>query len=344
MGRILVTVPFVKQGGVSNYAESVVPHLGKDTIVFKRGAKEGQTKAGSLLRIFSLPFRYLYYLIRYRPQRIIVNTSLSKNSMLRDGLLVALSKLFGKKVLLNVHGFRESALKYKRLLKWGYFKSDAICVLSSSFKKSLEEAGYGKQIYIQNNPVSDDLLDIDPKARNSLSNILFLSRIEEYKGIYIALEAFNKLKALYSDLHFDIVGDGSELENVKTAVEKAGIKGVEIHGFKSGAEKMELIARNDVLLFPTYAEGLPISVLEAMAAGLVVITRPVGGLVDLFDKCRFGALVGSKDPDDFAQAYLRLREDLQGSSKTSSNNVQFARANFGSRRIADSILEILEAL
>jgi len=53
----------------------------------------------------------------------MINTSLSKECLIRDGVLVFIAKMFKKKVLLFIHGFDEKALKYKMLLKLGYFMS-----------------------------------------------------------------------------------------------------------------------------------------------------------------------------------------------------------------------------
>ena len=79
--------------------------------------------------------------------------------LLRDGLLVRLSRIAGLKVLLFVHGFQKQALVNKFLLKHLYFKADSICVLSGEFKELLQKAGFDKSVYVKENPVSEDILN-----------------------------------------------------------------------------------------------------------------------------------------------------------------------------------------
>ncbi len=343
MKRILITAPHIETGGVASFVKSILPYF-SDAVVFRRGKREGESWISSMFRSIFMPLNFICCILKFRPRYVIVNSSLSKSMLLRDGLLVRLSRIAGLKVLLFVHGFQKQALVNKFLLKHLYFKADSICVLSGEFKELLQKAGFDKSVYVKENPVSEDILNNNYPVRDSLSRLLFLSRIEEYKGIYIAIDTFRLLKAKYADLHFDIVGDGSVLSEVKSDVLKNKIEGVSIHGYKSGLEKRELIEKSDVLLFPTYNEGLPICVLEAMAAGLAVITRPVGGLVDLFQRCKFGDIIDSKDPEDFAMSYIKMRENLESVTKLRENNKQYAFSHFSPKKVADDLEFIVKSL
>ena len=133
---ILITKPRVTSGGVYTFVENITPFLGADTVVFLRGNKVGN--ANKLLRLFYSivnPFVFIKTLILRNPDEVIINTSLSFSCLLRDGVLVFISKLFQKKVLLIIHGFQEAALGHWALLKAGYFRADAITVLANEFSK-----------------------------------------------------------------------------------------------------------------------------------------------------------------------------------------------------------------
>ena len=116
--KILITSPYSTNGGVSSFVNSLYPFFNSKIKIFFRGDNPNlRHKIFKTFMILMLPFRYFISLLIYRPTCVFINTSLSKTCLLRDGLLVIISKLLRKKVVLMVHGFEESSLKYKFLLK-----------------------------------------------------------------------------------------------------------------------------------------------------------------------------------------------------------------------------------
>ena len=83
-----------------------------------------------------------------------------------------------------------------------------------------------------------------------------------------------------------------------------------------------------IACFPTYGEGLPGSIIEAIAYGLPVITRPVGGLVDFFKNEEHGFITDSLDPNIFADLIERLFLDRELYNRISLSNYQYAQNNF----------------
>ncbi len=295
----------------------------------------------SVLYSLLLPLRFWICLIKEKPEKVIVNTSLSHQNLVRDGILVLISKLLGCRTILVVHGFQRSKLKPAFLLKWGYFKSDVIFVLAEQFKLDIQNAGYKGTIMLQYNPIEDNIWNeiddvVKTKELKHIKNILFLSRIERSKGIYILLDAFKVLQAQYPDIVLRIAGTGNELDVVRKYIHDE--TNVEFMGFVTGSDKLKLLEMSDVFVLPSYTEGLPISVLEAMALGNYIITRPVGGLVDLHVKSNFGLLVESLEPADFVKAMKYAIED--DVSRIRKNNMIFAKNNFSAKQIAERLQNI----
>jgi glycosyltransferase involved in cell wall biosynthesis len=96
-------------------------------------------------------------------------------------------------------------------------------------------------------------------------------------------------------------------------------------------------------VFPTFhGEGMPNAVLEAMAFGLPVITRPVGGLADFFETGRMGYLTESKDPLVLAKLIENLLENEALRKQMSEFNLAYARNHFLSDKVASRLLKIYD--
>lgn len=342
---ILLTSPYSEIGGVSSFVKNILPKLPDNTIVFRRGNQSGHGKWYNMLASIIMPIRFMLVLLFYHPNRIVINTSLGSSLIIRDGILVMLAKLLKRKTLLIIHGFDEAALKHKRLLRWGYFRADAICVLADEFRQKVIEAGFERKVYVQLNPVSEDILALDVKELPPVTKMLYIGRIETAKGVYINLDTFKLLKEKHPEMTFDIVGTGSEYENVKEYIKKNHLEGVTMHGFKSGKEKNDILKScGFTSSSSSYKEGLPISILEAMAVGQLIISRPVGGIVDLYKQCDFGKMTSSLDAKDFADAYEELIADPTKVEFIRRRNREFALKYFAPKSIVENISRIFNEI
>ena len=118
--------------------------------------------------------------------------------------------------------------------------------------------------------------------------VLFAGRLAEEKGIYLLLEIAKQLP----EIQFKIAGDGPELENVKCKMENEKLLNVELLGFVENERLQELIAGARLVVVPSlWYEPSPLSVLEAMAAGKVVVASRIGGIPDLIEDGRTGFLI-----------------------------------------------------
>ncbi len=342
--KILITAPKLDLGGVSSFVKSILPYLGNDAVVYRRGKSLKQDKHVSMVQNLLLPIDFIWFILfKSKADNFIINTSLSLFCLLRDGVMVLIAKLFRKKVLLMIHGFNASVLKHRLLLNIGFFKSDCIIVLSNEFKSKLLLAGYKKNIYTQYNPVDHNILASTAPKRDftKINDILFMSRIEREKGVYILLDFFKDINKLYPHVSLHIAGNGSEFANMMNYITENSIDNVIVHGFVSGNEKIKLLYNTDALIFPSYyAEGLPISVLEAMAAGQLILTRPVAGLVDLYSATNFGASIDSLDSKHFVDIFVDMVENREKLSAVRIKNYQFARDNFCPQIIACKMVKI----
>ena len=231
-----------------------------------------------------------------------------------------------------------------------YFRADAFILQSSRFKDALQRMGCKKPIYVETTAVPDESFSFDTQAFKATDatgvseerfNVLFLSRVEKVKGIYESIEAYRILKEKYPFVTMTIAGDGSDLKNVKEYVRSKGIEGVEFLGWISSSAKHKAFANADVYLFPTFwGEGCPCSVLEAIAYGLPVVTRPVGGIIDLFEKCNVGFMTESGEPKELAGLLQKLLLDIDLRLEISGHNRRYARDNFAASHVAGRLRQV----
>ena len=297
---------------------------------------------------------YLHFLRQMisKHYRVVhLNPSLGFRALLRDGIFILIAKAMGKRVLVFIHGWDhdcESRIREKYLGQFRavFFCADAIIVLAGEFKDKLREMGYTKPIHVEVTNVETAIFEDTSYARGYTGetfNVLYLSRIEREKGIYEALDAFMMLG--HPSARLIVAGDGVELTGAKHYAETKRIKNVTFTGYITGSEKHQAFLEADVFLFPTYyGEGLPIAVLEAMAYGLPVITRPVGGLKDFFEHGVMGYMTESLDPCRYTEFLDAFLKDPASAARMGSFNRDYAREHFSADRVAARLQAIYAKL
>lgn len=325
-------------GGVAQFVKNLSPFFKKDTIIFYRGKRKPKSYFDFAFPLIDV-IRYFGFVMLKRPKKVIINSSLAKVGIIRDGLFILISKLIGAKTILYIHGFDDKALEMKYFLNNGYFKADKIFVLSSKFKNQLQALGCNKPIAISNNPISIDLIEGPEKkvleGGPERLNILMMSRIVGSKGIFVGLEAFVNLQNYNVNLH--IAGTGPDLDRARQYVESNNLKNVFFHGFITGEKKMQLLYDSDILLFPTtHKEGLPINVLEGLAMGLYIITRPVAGINDLKKNYHLD-LVSSTEATDYQEIIISLIESGLPKAEIIENQTK-ARVDFSPKNIVKEVV------
>lgn len=355
--KILILVPGKSShGGINNYYQTLRKHFDLSIEYLERGTRQWPIRKNILLvlvRILIDAWKF-YKLVRTKKYALVqTTTSFSNLSILRDAIYILISKYFNLKVIVFYRGWDEAfTIKVERfylnLFRFIYFKADAIIDLSSKNIETLRRWGYSKSIYLETTTVDMESLrciDLEYvknkyKAGKKGIRILFLSRIEITKGIYEAIDAYNMVRKVFSQVSLTIAGDGSELERVTEYIKDKQIENIEIIGFVEGDKKAAIFKSADLYILPSYSEGMPNSVLEAMAFGLPVITRPVGGIPDFFKNYINGFLIESKDPKDFAEAVEKLLVNDFLILKIAENNYNYAHSRFLSTIVASRVRNI----
>jgi glycosyltransferase involved in cell wall biosynthesis len=178
-----------------------------------------------------------------------------------------------------------------------------VLVLSNFWKEFFVKNITDKNVAVLHNGVYTQVFAACETIPNNLNHFLFLGRLGQRKGVYDLLQAIDDLIKIdgLNDLLFLLAGDG-EIEEVKTIVADKGLQNnVQLLGWVGEKEKLRYLKLADTMILPSYNEGLPMSILEAMAAGKIIISGRVGGIPDLVTEGVNGFLITPGDVESLKQ-------------------------------------------
>lgn len=353
--KVLLACPDLeKPGGVANYFRVLRRHLTSDVVYFIVGARQNELGLLSRgLRFCKDNLKFAMQLKSNRYDIVHLNPSLGPNALIRDGLLLLIAKLFCEKSVVFFRGWdhKWEEIIYRFfpwIFRFVYFRANAFIVLSKDFKLWLQSMGYSKHIYVETTVVPDGIftkiggshsLFQDQKPVGKI-NLLFLTHIERQKGIYETVNAYHILKGKYPQLMLTLAGCGTEVLKVQSYIEEKGICDVKFLGYVTGEAKHLAFSEGDIYIFPSYSEGMPNSVLEAMAYGLPIITTAVGGLKDFFKNGEMGFITEDKSPEHLAELIELLIRDHLLLKKSGEMNRLFAKEHFAASKVAGRLEHI----
>jgi len=342
--KILINTPDLSlSGGVANHYLGLRPFW---KLKVRYNYIGGRKKIPGVLILPVDYIRFFFICLFGSYDLVVLNPSLGQTALKRDAIFLKIAALTKKKTVVFWHGWSpdmvERINKDPGWFKQKYQYASMHLVLSGAFKNDLVNWGIESPVKLTTTKVDDRLLanfDIQKKQVQEFT-ILFLTRVEVYKGIFILLEACKQFLKQDTGIRLVIAGDGSQLDAAKEFVNKNNLRNVHFLGNVKGEQLIQAFESASIYVLPTYNEGMPTSVLEAMAFGLPVITRPVGGLNDFFENGKMGYLIESLDPIDFAEKIAYLIENEELVQKMSANNHSYAKANFLGSQVAENLEQI----
>lgn len=226
--------------------------------------------------------------------------SASRGSFWRKAILAGLGRLFGVPYLFHIHSgeflafYRdECGPLARRFVGYTLRGASRVIVLSEAWKRELDRAIPGLRLEIVKNPI--DVPDDGQPCGGTVPRVLFLGRIRDKKGVFDLLEAMAIVRQAVPNAELVLAGDG-DVEHVRQRAVQLGLgDAVELPGWVDGEAKFDAIRRCEVMALPSYFEGFPIGVLEAMAMGSLVVATRVGGIPDLIRDGENGLLLDAGD-------------------------------------------------
>ena len=230
-----------------------------------------------------------------------------------------------------------------------FYRTQNFVVVSPSTKKELAEIGVDESriSVIYNGSEMPNIPGGTNLATEFCENaakpyFIWLSRVHRYKGIWTALEAFEKFSKSHPEVKLYVVGGGPLLKKLPAWIKSHGLDGkVELTGFVPAARKYELLSSSLALLQTSYKEGWGLTVMEAAQLCKTTIASDVPGLCDSVRDGETGILFPSGDATTCASAMEKIYSDAELREKLGQNAKRYA-LSFSWEKSARETLELLE--
>lgn len=302
----------------------------------------GTMVEGSKLRKLWQAMKAYVRFLAALPQYPIVHVNVaSDNSYYRKALFIRTAKCAGKRIVIHQHGgdfetFYEKEqndrgrAKIRKVLGMGDVFLVLSPVLEQFFKGILDPS---RVILFPNAvPVPDHIEKEYGKQR-----ILFLGRLCKEKGLR---ELFSILPALHEQFPQMRLLLGGIWEDEELRAEAGKMKEyVTDLGWLQGEAKKDYLRISDLFVFPTYFEGQPVSVLEAMAYQCGIAASRVGGIPQMIEQEQTGLLIEPKDPEGLKSALQKLLSDSELCERLGKNARAKVQKEFS---IEKSLLELVK--
>lgn len=249
----------------------------------------------------------------------------------RCKLFISLAKKCGKKVILHEHAadFVDYYLEAdnKQDITNTLQMCDAMIVLSQSWMKYFASIGMEEErIHVLNNIVSPPTLLPEKHTEDGKLHLMYMGEISKRKGGFDLLKAIVDNKKYFADKLILRMG-GNEVDgDIKAYVRENGLESfVTYEGWIAGQKKIDCLNWEDVYILPSYNEGLPIAILEAMAYSHPIISTPVGGIPEIIKSGENGILVKPGDTKCIADAikfYIENRDAIRKQGNNAYKVVQ----------------------
>lgn len=258
---------------------------------------------------------FFNFLISHKIKLISVHAS-SGSSFYRKVGYILLSRMFKVPIFLHIH----PSHFYDFYLSCGYLTRKVVCFafnistgvifLTQDMARKFSEIYPKNKIHVLANPVHVELFQsVERFNMKGNHTLLFLGWIIPGKGVYDIVDIIPEVVNDFPDVKFLFAGN-KEIDKLKSLIQDRGLKPhAKVLGWVEGETKIQLLRSSRLLLLPTYTEGIPNVLLEAMACGLPAITTPVGGIPSFFQEGVNGYYVRPGDKEGLRNLISSLLYD-----------------------------------
>ena len=255
----------------------------------------------------------------------------------RSGLIKALKSPIQMLKRLNFYLLRSAAVKADLLFTY------------SNFSRRLVEDGIHGEYHNSINTITPG---IDPswinaaiKKKENFSEILYFGRIEREKGIDILLKSFTNVLSKFPDLKLHLIGEGNYMHNSKKLSSELNINNnIVFYGWKEMQDIQKIMSNCDLCVLPSRIESFGLTIAEAMAAGIPVISTIAGAIPETLKDGETGTLVPSEDIEALKKAIIYALENRNEMRKMAQAAREMVKKKFSWDLSAKKHIKIYKSL
>lgn len=312
--KILITAPSLDEtrnvSGISTIVRQIMDYGPDEYSHFVAGREDGERSGAKwAIRQALLPANFFLRIMRFRPDVIHINTALTDRSIIRDAALVTAAKLTGRPIAVAIHGGKYLIEDFTstRLFEitGGMLKKANTIIVYSEYEKALISKKWpGRVISTLPNAIPAEFIG-NADRENEEPLLVYFGRMHESKGLHELIEASRALRDAGFKFRLDAYGEGPIREFFVSEMTNAIGDRFNYGGVITGSDKWLILRQADIFVLPSrYGEGLPMAMLEAMAAGCIVVAGDVASVSTVVRDSQNGYLV---KPNDAAGLASKLK-------------------------------------
>jgi glycosyltransferase involved in cell wall biosynthesis len=299
---------------------------------------ETQIDRSMMAKIYYFAHAMLSY-IYWLPKCQLVHIHLSEPfSALRKAAFAVLAILMNKPVIMHFHSFSPDTTinsKWRPLYKFLFSRAKSIFVLSPYWQNEIAKSLGKLPVVVIPNPCPD--VAIKEPSSPLRPYIFFAGTLNARKGYADLIQAFSIVAQKYPEWDLVLAGNG-ELQKARTLAEKNGIDSrIRMPGWISNELKEEQFRNAAIFCLPSYAEGFPMAILDAMAYGLPIVVTPVGGIPDILENNKSALIVEPGDVQGLADHLAMLMSSQELRTSLSHASIKLAHSTFSLGSIVERI-------
>ncbi|RKI91752.1 glycosyltransferase family 1 protein [Parablautia intestinalis] len=303
-------------------------------------------EGNKLRKLFKAAAAFILFWVKAPFYRIVHVNVASDSSYFRKSFFIKAAKLLKKRIVIHQHGGDFENFYYKQLNSRGrksvqriFSMADSFLVLSPVAKQFFSGIVEENKIVVLPNSIC-----IPPAKRKQYGQrrILFLGRLCRAKGIEELLEAAAELVKKYPDMKLYLGGIWEEKE-LKELAARHSSHVVDL-GWITGEEKSRYLAESDIFVLPSYFEGQPVSILEAMAYSCAIVASNVGGIPQMIEDEKTGILVLPENVRSLKKGLEKALGDAEICARMGANARQKVEEGFSIEKNMEKLLEIYETV
>jgi glycosyltransferase involved in cell wall biosynthesis len=262
-------------------------------------------------------FKFFFYLCR-GCELVYVHTALYK-SLYRKLIFLFFSFMMKKRTILHIHPstvkrYFSRLNRIERVIIFYVFnRVDAIVVLSKETGKYIGQNFPTKKVHILRNPIIVEKMKNKFGIKRKIGEAIYLGWYVWGKGIYKLVDAIEILVEKGTQIHLKCYGTKG-INKLKTYVKKKNLeKNIMISGWIGEEDKINALYQSSLLILPSFSEGIPNVILEAMATKTPIVTTPVGGIKEILENENNAIFIKPGDSHDISENILKClnNDDLR---------------------------------